>query len=52
MNILVLNGSPRPQGDTAKMVAAFKEAAGTSGHEVTEINVCRMRPEGRHGGDL
>ena len=41
MNILVLNGSPRPQGDTAKMVAAFKEAAGTSGHEVTEINVCR-----------
>ena len=46
MNVLVLNGSPRPQGDTAKMVAAFKEAAGTSGHEVTEINVCRRNIHG------
>ena len=26
MNILVLNGSPRPQGETAKMIAAFREA--------------------------
>ena len=25
MKILVLNGSARPQGDTAKMVAVFRE---------------------------
>ena len=27
MKILVLNGSPRPQGETANMVSAFKKAA-------------------------
>lgn len=35
MNILILNGSPRPQGNTAKMVAALKDAAEAVGHEVT-----------------
>lgn len=27
MKIIVLNGSPRPNGNTAAMVAAFKEGA-------------------------
>lgn len=34
MKILVLNGSPRPNGNTAGMAAAFAEGARESGHEV------------------
>jgi len=41
MKILVLNGSPHPQGDTAKMVAVFRETAESAGHDVAVINVCR-----------
>ena len=37
MKILVLNGSPRPQGDTAKMVAVFRETAESAGHDVAVI---------------
>ena len=46
MKILVLNGSPRPQGDTAKMVAVFKDSAERAGHEVCVINVCRREIKG------
>ncbi len=46
MNILVLNGSPRPQGETAKMVAAFRQAAEKAGHTVTVMEVCRMNIRG------
>ncbi len=46
MNILVLNGSPRPQGETAKMIAAFREAAEENGHTVEEFRVCRMNIRG------
>jgi len=46
MKILVLNGSPRPHGDTAGMVAAFKEAAEQAGHEVAALDVCRMNIKG------
>lgn len=46
MNILVLNGSPRPQGETAKMVSVFRKAAENMGHEVREFNVCRMHIHG------
>ena len=42
MKILVLNGSPRPKGNTAGMVAVFQETAKKSGHEVVVKNVCRM----------
>ena len=42
MKILVLNGSPRPNGCTAKMTAAFKEEAEKAGHSVTEFRVCSM----------
>ena len=46
MNILVLNGSPRPRGETAKMVAAFRAAAEGAGHTVTVIDVCRLNIHG------
>ena len=46
MKILVLNGSPRPQGDTAKMVAVFRETAKSAGHDVAIINVCRKNIKG------
>ncbi|MBO6269226.1 MAG: NAD(P)H-dependent oxidoreductase, partial [Clostridium sp.] len=38
MKILVLNGSPRPRGNTAKMAAAFREAAEEAGHEVNVVD--------------
>ena len=34
MKILVLNGSPRPNGNTAAMVEAFAEGAKENGHEI------------------
>ena len=46
MKILVLNGSPRPNGNTAKMVAVFKEAAEKAGHTVDAVNVCRLNIKG------
>ncbi len=46
MKILVLNGSPRPQGNTAAMVEAFTKGARESGHEVTVINVCQKEIRG------
>lgn len=46
MKILVLNGSPRPKGETAKMVAAFMDSAEHNGHEVSVVDVCRMDIKG------
>ena len=46
MKILVLNGSPRPRGNTAKMVSVFKEAAESANHEVTVIDVCNRNIRG------
>lgn len=46
MNILVLNGSPRPQGNTWKMVTAFRESAEKAGHKVNVVNVCRKNIKG------
>ena len=46
MNILVLNGSPRPNGNTAAMVAAFSEGATEKGHHITIVNVCRKKIAG------
>ncbi len=43
MKILVLNGSPRSNGNTAGMVAAFAEGARESGHEVYIIDVCKKK---------
>ena len=46
MNILVLNGSPRPNGNTAQMINAFREGAVSSGNKVDVINVCRKKIAG------
>ncbi len=46
MKILVLNGSPRPNGNTKQMVAAFAEGAVSVGNEVTTIDVCRKNIKG------
>lgn len=40
--ILILNGSPRLQGNTAQMVAQFKRGAEESGHEVTVFDLKGM----------
>lgn len=39
MNILVLNGSPRPNGNTSAMVKSFSEGAKEAGHTVTVLQV-------------
>lgn len=41
MKILILNGSPRPDGNTAAMAKAFAKGAAESGHEVNLISVCQ-----------
>lgn len=46
MNILVLNGSPRPQGSTKKMAEAFREGAVHAGHQVSVVDVCRKNIRG------
>ncbi len=46
MKILVLNGSPRPNGNTAAMVNTFKTAAESNGHQVVLFNVCKMNIKG------
>lgn len=46
MNILVLNGSPRPNGNTAAMVSAFTAGAMAVGHQVDVVNVCRKNIHG------
>ena len=46
MKILVLNGSPRPNGNTAAMINTFREAAEDKGHNVVAFNVCRMNIKG------
>jgi multimeric flavodoxin WrbA len=44
MNILVLNGSPRPQGNTKHMIDAFLE--GAKGHEIDVVDVCKLNIKG------
>ncbi len=46
MKILVLNGSPRPNGNTSAMVEAFTRGARENGHEVTVISVCQKKIAG------
>ncbi len=46
MKILILNGSPRPNGNTAAMVAAFAEGARESRHDVKIVNVCQKKIAG------
>ena len=46
MNILILNGSPRRNGNTAQMIKAFCEGAAGAGHSVTVDEVARMNIHG------
>ena len=46
MNILVLNGSPRPNGNTAYLVDGFRTGAEEAGHTVTVEPVGQMRIQG------
>lgn len=46
MKILVLNGSPRPKGNTKQMIAAFQEGAMSAGHRVDVVDVCQKQIAG------
>ena len=46
MRILILNGSPRPKGNTKQMVDAFRSGAESAGHRVDVIDVCRKKIAG------
>ncbi len=46
MRILILNGSPRPKGNTKQMVDAFKEGAESVGHQVDVVDVCKKKIAG------
>jgi len=46
MKITVLNGSPRPNGNTAAMVDSFKKGAESKGHIVNVINIGTMKING------
>lgn len=46
MKIFVLNGSPRPHGNTAAMVAALAKGAQENGHQVDVVNVCQKKIAG------
>lgn len=46
MKILVLNGSPRPKGNTRNMIDAFCEGAASVGHQVDVVDVCRKQISG------
>ncbi|PNV62103.1 FMN reductase [Clostridium sp. chh4-2] len=40
--IIILNGSPRPNGNTAALIEAFKKGAEKSGHTVQRIDLQKM----------
>ena len=46
MKVLVLQGSPRLNGNTAQMVAAFREGAESAGHRVDVVDVCKKKIAG------
>ncbi len=46
MKILILNGSPRPDGNTVAMAKAFAKGAAESGHDVELISVCQKNIAG------
>ncbi len=49
MKITVLNGSPRPKGNTAALVDAFREGAESKGHQVSVLQVGAMKIGGCRG---
>ena len=49
MKIAVLNGSPRPKGNTAALIDAFKAGAESAGHQVSVLQVGTMKIGGCKG---
>ena len=49
MKIVVLNGSPRPKGNTAALISAFVEGAEGAGHQVSVLQVGTMKIGGCRG---
>ncbi len=46
MKILVLNGSPRPNGNTKQMIEAFRRGAEVADHQVEVVDVCKKNIKG------
>lgn len=46
MKILILNGSPRPDGNTVDMIKAYAEGAKEAGHSIQIVDVCRKNIRG------
>ena len=46
MKIVVLNGSPRPKGNTSQMIKAFCEGLEEACHEYGVYSVCKMNIHG------
>ena len=46
MKVLILQGSPRANGNTAWMAEEYKKAAESAGHEVTIVNVAKKKIAG------
>ena len=46
MNILILQSSPRANGNTAWMAEEYKKAAEAAGHQVTLVNVSKKKIAG------
>ena len=46
MKILILNGSPRPKGNTKQMIDAFCAGLEKAGHEWEALDVCRLNIHG------
>lgn len=40
MKILILNGSPRGNGLTIKMIQAFRKGAESAGHNISQVDGC------------
>ncbi len=49
MKIAVLNGSPRPKGNTAALIDEFKAGAESAGHQVSVLQVGTMSINGCKG---
>lgn len=47
--IVILNGSPRPNGNTAALVAAFTKGATNAGHTITTFQLDNMHINGCKG---
>lgn len=48
-SIVILNGGPRPRGNTAALIAAFTEGAEAAGNTVRRFDLCAMDIHGCRG---